>query len=123
MDTGAVLSAFGRDYCDGLGMKITRIGGLGNMAAVRDMAEARRAMISIDDSWGGDIIAAACVHMGATVRPKLFRGTWLAAPYIDHHYDPVGGISVSEGWINVPPGPGLGVAPDEAIFGDPILEV
>ena len=39
---GAVLSAFGRDYCDGLGMKVTRVGGLGNMAAVRDMAEARR---------------------------------------------------------------------------------
>ncbi len=122
-DTGAVLSALGRNYCDGLGMKITRVGGLGNMAAVRDMAEARRAMISVDDSWGGDIIAAACVHMGATVRPNLFRGTWLAAPYINHHYDPAGGISIRDGFIDVPTGPGLGVTPDETLFGDPILEV
>ena len=123
VDVGTVLSAFGRDLCDGLGMKVTRIGGLGNMAAVRDMAEARRAMISVDDSWGGDIIAAACVHMGATVRPNLFRGTWLAAPYIDHHYDPDSGIEIRDGWIDVPQGPGLGVTPEEEMFGDPILEV
>lgn len=123
IEPGVVLGAFGRDYCDGLGMKITRIGGLGNMAAVRDMAEARRAMISVDDSWGGDVIAAACAHMGATVRPELFRGTWLAAPYIDHHYDPADGISIRDGWIDVPTAPGLGVTPDETLFGDPILEV
>lgn len=123
VDVGAVLSAFGRDYCDGLGMKITRVSGLGNMAAVRDMAEARRAMISVDDSWGGDIIAAACVHMGATVRPDIFRGTWLAAPYIDHHYDPTGGVSIRDGWIDVPTAPGLGVKPDEALFGTPTQEV
>lgn len=123
VDVATVLSAFGRDYCDGLGMKITRIGGLGNMATVRDMAEARRAMISVDDSWGGDIIAAACVHMGATVRPNLFRGTWLAVPYIDHHYDPSGGIEIRNGWIDVPEGPGLGVTPDETLFGAPVLEV
>ncbi|MEM7270732.1 MAG: mandelate racemase/muconate lactonizing enzyme family protein [Pseudomonadota bacterium] len=123
VDVAAVQHAFGNDLCDGLGMKITRVGGLGNMAAIRDMAAARRAKISVDDSWGGDVIAAACVHMGATVDPRLFRGTWLAAPYIDHHYDHEHGIEIKDGHIAAPSLPGLGVTPDEAIFGDPILEV
>lgn len=53
--------------------------------AARDMAEARRVPMSVNDSCGGDIIAAACVHMGSTVAADLFRGTWLAAPYIAQH--------------------------------------
>lgn len=122
-NVGVVLGALGQGQCDGLGMKLTRVGGLSPMIAVRDMAAARRVMMSVDDCWGGDVIAAACVHMGATVAPELFRSTWLAAPYIERHYDPDGGIDIRNGWIDVPQGPGLGVNPDEAMFGDPILEV
>ena len=104
-------------------MKLTRVGGLTAMRTIRDIAAARGAMLSVDDGWGGDIIAAACMHMGATVEPRLFRGTWLAAPYIDHHYDPAGGVSIRDGWIDVPDGPGLGVTPDESLFGAPVLEL
>ena len=118
-----VMDALRDGYCDGLGMKRTRVGGLTAMRTIRDMAAARGAMLSVDDGWGGDIIAAACVHMGATVEPRLFRGTWLAAPYIDHHYDTAGGVSIREGWIDVPDGAGLGVTPDETLFGAPLLEL
>jgi L-alanine-DL-glutamate epimerase-like enolase superfamily enzyme len=121
-DVATVIDAFGRGLIDGLGMEITRVGGLSNMLTVRDMAAARRVPISVDDSWGGDIIAAACVHMGATVDPELFRGTWVASPYIDHHYD-AKGIAVKDGWIDVPQGPGLGITPDANLFGAPIFEV
>ena len=69
----------------------------------------------------GDVIAAACVHLAATVDPKIFRGTWLAAPYIEHHYDPENGVAVDKGGIAVPFGPGLGVNPEEGMFGHPIL--
>jgi L-alanine-DL-glutamate epimerase-like enolase superfamily enzyme len=121
-DVATIIDAFGRGLIDGLGMKITRLGGLSNMLTVRDMAAAQRVPISVDDSWGGDIIAAACVHMGATVDPKLFRGTWIAAPYIHHHYDPKG-IAVKDGWIDVPQGHGLGITPNANIFGAPVAEV
>ena len=122
-DVSTVLHALGRGEADGFGMKITRVGGLSAMIAVRDMAAAKGAPMSVDDCWGGDVINAACVHMGATVAPKLFRGTWLAQPYIDHHYDDVNAVAVKGGWIDVPAGPGLGVSPDEALFGAPILEI
>jgi len=123
VDVATVMTAFGTGICDGLGMKLTRVGGLSPMMAVRDMAASWRAPVSVDDSWGGDIIAAACVHMGATVSPEIFRGTWLAAPYIDHHYDQKNGIEIRDGWIDVPIGAGLGVTPDEDLFGAPVFAV
>lgn len=118
--TTAVLHALGAGQCDGLGMKVTRVGGVSGMIAVRDMAVAANARLSVDDSWGGDIIAATCAHIGATVPPRLFRGTWIAQPYIGAHIDPAGGINVSGGHIDLPKGPGLGVTPDVARLGPPI---
>ncbi|MEK9594215.1 MAG: enolase C-terminal domain-like protein, partial [Luminiphilus sp.] len=101
---------------DGFGMKITRIGGLTPMATFRDLCEARHLPHTVDDSWGGDIIAAACVQLGATVSPKTYEGTWLAQPYIEGHYDPSGGVKIEDGHIAVPAGPGLGITPDPSVF-------
>ena len=74
-----------------------------------------------DDSWGGDIIAAACVHIAATVEPRLCEGVWIAAPYIKGHYDPENGIAIRDGWLDVPKGSGLGVVPDKAALGKPVM--
>jgi L-alanine-DL-glutamate epimerase-like enolase superfamily enzyme len=120
-DLVKTIGSVARGECDGLGMKVTRIGGLYPMSVVRDVCEAYSTPHTTDDSWGGDIIAAACAHLGATVRPALNEGVWLAAPYLEGHYDPQGGISVEGGHIRLPPGPGLGIAPDETIFGPPVM--
>lgn len=86
-----ILNAILSKICEGFGLKVGRLGGLSSFAKARDICEARHMPITCDDSFGGDIIAAACVHGGATVRPDLFAGSWIAAPYIDQHYDPNGG--------------------------------
>lgn len=120
-DLATVIHAAGQGLCDGFGMKVTRVGGLQQMAAFRDICEARALPHTCDDAWGGDIIAAACTHIGATVLPRLNEGVWLAAPYIETNYDSANGIVIREGHIALPKGPGLGVTPDEAIFGDPVM--
>ena len=74
VDLNTVISAAGTGLVDGFGMKVTRIGGLQRMSTFRDICEVRNLPHTCDDSWGGDIIAAACVQMGATVRPDLARG-------------------------------------------------
>jgi L-alanine-DL-glutamate epimerase-like enolase superfamily enzyme len=76
------ITAAGTGLVDGFGMKVTRIGGLHPMRAFRDICAARNLPHTCDDAWGGDIIAAACTHIGATVTPQLLEGVWLAAPYI-----------------------------------------
>ncbi|ODM44873.1 mandelate racemase/muconate lactonizing enzyme family protein [Cereibacter johrii] len=119
-DVATVLRAVGQGVCDGFGMKVTRIGGLRPMAVFRDICEVRSMPHTCDDAWGGDIIAAACAHIGATVQPRLMEGVWLAQPYIEGHFDPENGLRIEGGHIRLPEGPGLGIAPDESLFGAPV---
>ncbi|MEX0281878.1 MAG: mandelate racemase/muconate lactonizing enzyme family protein [Arenibacterium sp.] len=120
VDLNTVISAAGTGLVDGFGMKVTRIGGLSNMRSFRDICEARHLPHTCDDAWGGDVIAAACAHVAATVRPDLCEGAWLAAPYIDGHYDAQNGIRIESGHITLPQGAGLGVTPEPGLFGDPV---
>lgn len=120
LSLNTVISAAGTGLVDGFGMKITRIGGLTPMRTFRDLCAARSLPHTCDDSWGGDIIAAACTHMGATAEPRLMEGAWLAQPYISGHYDSRHGIRIERGHIALPRGPGLGVVPDDGIFGAPV---
>jgi L-alanine-DL-glutamate epimerase-like enolase superfamily enzyme len=120
VDLNTVVTAAGTGLVDGFGMKVTRIGGLQNMRAFRDICEALSLPHTCDDSWGGDIIAAACTQIGATVKPELNEGVWLAAPYIEGNYDPENGIRIESGHITRPTGPGLGIVPDESLFGAPV---
>lgn len=118
-----VLSAVAKRQCDGFGMKITRVGGIRPMSLVRDMCHIRSMPHTCDDAWGGDILAAACVHVAATVQPQLLEGVWIAEPYLDVHYDPQNPIEVVGGHIQLPTGPGLGVVPDEELFGPPVAVI
>jgi L-alanine-DL-glutamate epimerase-like enolase superfamily enzyme len=120
-DLATVVRVAGQGLVDGFGMKVTRIGGLQQMAAFRDICEARSLPHTCDDAWGGDIIHAACTHIGATVSPRLNEGVWLAAPYVEGHYDAKNGIDIVGGHIKLPTGPGLGVIPEDGIFGNPVL--
>lgn len=115
-----VITAAGTGLVDGFGMKITRIGGLAPMRTFRDLCAARNLPHTSDDAWGGDVIAAACVHLGATIRPDLNEGAWIAAPYIEGHYDETAGLRIDGGHIALPGGPGLGVTPDKDRFGAPV---
>lgn len=112
------VTAAGTGLVDGFGMKVTRLGGLHPMRAFRDLCVARNLPHTCDDAWGGDLIAAACAHIGATVPPALLDGVWIAAPMIEGHFDPKNGVNVEAGHIRPPKGVGLGIVPEEGMFGD-----
>ena len=116
IDIATVIRSISLGIADGFGMKVTRIGGLHQMSLFSGICEARSLPHTCDDAWGGDIINAACTHMGATINSKLFEGTWLAQPYIEGHYDSKNGIKIENGHIKVPKGKGLGIVPDEGVF-------
>lgn len=111
VDVNTVLRAVGAGICDGFSFKVTRLGGLSKAAVARDLCALRSLPHTVDDAWGGDVIAAACVHLAATVEPRLLDGVWIAQEYIGHHYDPDHPVAVEQGSIAVPRGPGLGVTP------------
>ncbi|MCF8088214.1 MAG: mandelate racemase/muconate lactonizing enzyme family protein [Desulfotignum sp.] len=118
---GIVLKAVSDHLADGFGFKVTRLGGISAMLTVREVCREMKKPMTCDDAWGGDIVAAACVHLGATVEPGLFEGAWLAAPYNAKNYDPENGINIVNGHIEVPKGPGLGILPDTTMWGKPVM--
>ena len=120
MDLATVVRAVGQRLCDGFSMKVTRLGGLHAMTTFRDICEAASLPHSCDDAWGGDLIAAACVHVASTVSTRLNEGAWVAQPYIEGHYDVGGGIVVKGGHIDLPAGLGLGIEPDESRLAPPV---
>lgn len=115
-----VISLASSGLVDGFGLKVTRLGGLFPMTTVREICAARNLPHTCDDTWGGDILASACTQLGATVRPDLLEGVWLSAPYIEGHYDLVNGLEVHGGHIQLPAGPGLGIVPEDGVFGDAV---
>ncbi len=120
VDLNTVLRVVGVGLVDGFGMKLSRLGGLRPFSAFRDIAAARGLPHTCDDSWGGDIVAAACIHMGATVAPSQLEAVWLSTPYVAETYVPEAPVTVEAGHVNLPDGPGLGITPDVAQFGAPV---
>ncbi len=121
----ATIEAISSGVADGFGMKLSRVGGLTKLRAVRDVCDAMNTPTTVDDTWGGDLVASATTQMGATLRPALYEGTWISGPYTDQSY-PVRSspIVVENGHITFPKGPGLGVEidtndwePPVAVFG------
>ena len=115
-----VVRAIAIKVCDGFGLKLTRLGGLNPFVTVRDICAMRSLPHTCEDTWGGDLAAAAVAHIAATVEPRLLEAVWTAGNYIEEHYDSVNGIAVVDGHIQVPQGPGLGITPDEGVFGEPV---
>ena len=112
-----VLRAVAMGVCDGFGFKLTRLGGINAMATVRDVCAARSMPHTCEDSWGGDIVAAAVLQLAATVEPRLLEAVWTAGRYIEENYDPENGINIEGGYFTLPSGPGLGINPDESRIG------
>jgi len=107
---------------DAVNIKISRVGGLTRAKQLRDLCESLGVVMTIEDSWGGDIATATIAHLAGSTRPSyLFTSTDFNS-YID--------VSVADdaprrarGRLAVPPGPGLGIHVDEARLGEPVLTV
>lgn len=82
------------------------------MRTFRDICDMRSLSHTCGDSWGGDIIAAACTQIGATVKSRLLES--------EVQYDPTSLVKIVDGHVALPEGPGLGVNPDAAQFGAPV---
>jgi len=121
-DLNMLLRAIGDNAADGFGMKQSRVGGLSQMRTIRDVCAAAGLPMTSDDTWGGDLVAASCLHLGATMQPALCDGVWIAAPYIQGHYDDANGIAIEAGQLSLPQGPGLGVVPQLAADEAPLMQ-
>lgn len=119
-DYATIERAIRTGLANGFGTKLTRVGGITAMRAIRDLCIETGTPTSFDDSWGGDIITAAGVHVAATMPEELTRGAWTSHPYHQQHYDEANGPRIVNGRIPIPAGPGLGIEIPNGLFGEPI---
>jgi len=79
-------------------------------------------VMTIEDSWGGDITTATIATLAGSTRPEsLFTSTDFNS-YIDVTLAP-DAPSRKEGMLSVPSKPGLGITVNEKLLGVPLLKM
>ena len=87
---------------------------------MRDLCIAHGIAMTIEDTWGGDIVTAAIAHLAqSTPEEFLFSAT---------DFNSYGVKTIAQGAprrvngaMRAPDGPGLGVEPDIDVLGAPVL--
>ncbi len=107
------------DAADGLGLKITKAGGLTPSRRQRDICRAAGLVMSVQDTVGSTLSFAALAHLGSTVPPHLLRCILDVRDMVTLS---VGTIDapIRDGGILLGDTPGLGVDVDTSLFPAPV---
>ena len=105
---------------DVVNIKIAKFGGLSRARQARDLCVSLGIAMTLEDTWGGDIVTAAIAHLAHSTPPEfLFTATDF------NSYVTVGIADGAPrrvcGRMAAPAVPGLGVAPRAEVLGEPVL--
>jgi L-alanine-DL-glutamate epimerase-like enolase superfamily enzyme len=119
---GVLLRAHADGAMDVVNLKISKFGGLTKTKQARDLCVSLGIAITLEDSWGGDIVTAAIAHLAhSTPSEFLFTATdfnsYVTVTIAD------GAPRRVNGRMAASTKPGLGIAPKMDGLGKPILEV
>jgi L-alanine-DL-glutamate epimerase-like enolase superfamily enzyme len=115
-----------RGHADGamdvVNIKISKFGGLTRARQARDLCVSLGIAMTVEDSWGGDIVTAAIAHLAhSTPTELLFTSTdfnsYLATALAD------GAPKGILGRMQAPEASGLGVEPKMDVLGEPEFEI
>jgi L-alanine-DL-glutamate epimerase-like enolase superfamily enzyme len=121
-DLPTLARAVAAEAMDHINLKIGRVGGLTRARLMRDAAVELGLTLTIEDSWGGDIVTAAVAQLAAGVPPaSLFAASFMNDWTVEHvaGYEP----RSRNGHGPVPAGPGLGIDVDVDRLGRPLSSV
>jgi L-alanine-DL-glutamate epimerase-like enolase superfamily enzyme len=113
-----IIDMVSSDVADGIGLKISKAGGLTPGRRHRDICVAAGATVSVQDTVGSTIAFAAIAHLGATVPERNLRCILDCRDMVTIATAEFDAPIVDAGVI-VPSAPGLGITVDRSIFGEP----
>ncbi len=121
-DLHAVVRGFADQAMDVINLKISKVGGLTKARQIRDLCVGLGIAMTIEDTWGGDIVTAAIAHLAhSTPTEYLFSATDFNS-YVT--------VSIAEdspqrqnGRIAASSAPGLGVAPRMDVLREPVMSI
>jgi cis-L-3-hydroxyproline dehydratase len=107
---------------DVVNLKISKLGGLTKTKQARDLCIALGLAMTLEDSWGGDIVTAAIAHLAHSTPPEfLFTATdfnsYVTVSFAD------GAPRRVHGRMSAPTAPGLGVTPRREVLGAKVVDV
>ena len=121
-DLGMLLRANADRAMDAVNLKISKFGGITKLRQARDLCIELGVAMTIEDSWGGDIVTAAIAHLAHSTPPELLFTATDFNSYVT--------VSIADGAprrehgaMAAPTGPGLGVSPRAEVLGDPVFEI
>ncbi|TPE45671.1 mandelate racemase/muconate lactonizing enzyme family protein [Amaricoccus solimangrovi] len=107
------------DAAEGIGLKISKNGGLTRGRRHRDICLAAGYTVSVQETTGSDIAFAAIVHLGQTVPERNLRCLLESRDMVSIKTAD-GTFDVTEGRVTAPTDPGLGITPRLDVLGEPV---
>jgi L-alanine-DL-glutamate epimerase-like enolase superfamily enzyme len=120
VDVASLLRAYDAGAMEAINLKLSKVGGLTDATLLRDLAQELGLRLTIEDTWGGDLVTAAVAHLAASTRPEAlftvsFMNDWTNEHVAGHEPRSAGGFG------SAPTGPGLGITVDLERLGRPLF--
>jgi L-alanine-DL-glutamate epimerase-like enolase superfamily enzyme len=107
---------------DVVNLKISKLGGLTKTKQVRDLCVSLGIAMTLEDSWGGDIVTAAIAHLAHSTPPEFRFSATDFNSYVTRSLAD-GAPKRVNGRLAAPLAPGLGITPKLSEFGKPVVDV
>ena len=121
-DIAMLLRGHADQAMDVVNIKINKLGGLTKAARARDLCVSMGLAMTIEDTWGGDIVTAAIAHLYHST-PEQFRFT--ATDFNSYVTVSIaeGAPQRKDGRMAASTAPGLGITPRMEVLGEPVIDV
>jgi len=110
------------DAMDVINLKVSKVGGLTRARLMRDLCVSAGLAMTIEDTWGGDIVTATIAHLALST-PENF--SFSATDFNSYGTKDIatGAPKRVDGFMTISDAPGLGVEPIFEALGDVVLAV
>jgi len=115
----ALLRAHRDRAMDAINLKISKVGGISKARLIRDLCVALNIPMTIEDSWGGDIITAAIAHLAHSTPERCRFSATDFNSYVTVS-NARGAPVRSDGRMQAGTVPGLGIEPAFDVLGTPV---
>ena len=121
-DVNTMLRAFNQNGMEAINLKISKFAGLTGSKLVRDIADKLGLRVTIEDTWGGDLVTAAVSHLTASTKADQLLTVSFMNDWTNEHI--AGYAPRSENGVgSAPTGSGLGVEVDIDMLGQVLFSV
>lgn len=103
-------------------LKISKLGGLTKTRQARDLCVSLGIAMTLEDSWGGDVVTAAIAHLAQSTPPELLFSTTDFNSYVTVSTAEGAPLRVN-GRMAASTAPGLGIRPRLDVIGKPLVVV